>query len=415
MPRSSIFIAITFIFLLALTSIGLAFLWLMDYDRQNYTRELNNRYSNVARAHLFYMSGIIDKEQFNRQLEGIDMPEVSSAELREKVLKDGEIIDQISADIGSSAIIEYKKRHYLKIDHLDEMKLLADKDYQPYRYYVIKAIFAIVAVVLLSAYIFVIYKIKPLRRLKRQIDKFALGDLANIENVSAGNDEISEVSRAFYDAISEIKILNSSRQLFLRNIMHELKTPITKGLITAQMIPEGKHRQRLISLFHRLEGLINELAAVEQTTSKVGLGARATCKVQDIIDEAIDMALVTHEQVRVVIDDDSPIEVDFRLFSTAVKNMIDNGIKYSDDKYVKIIVSSDEMAFFSKGTGLNGELGLYTQPFIKGENSKDSFGLGLYIVNSILKSHGLNLEYEYLDGVNIFKFKNLKSIKQNTI
>lgn len=131
--------------------------------------------------------------------------------------------------------------------------------------------------------------------------------------------------------------------------MHELKTPITKGLITAQMIPEGKHRQRLISLFHRLEGLINELAAVEQTTSNVGLGARAMCKVQDIVDEAIDMALVSREQVVVIIDDDAPIEVDFRLFSTAVKNMIDNGIKYSDNKKVKLIISTDEIAFFSKG------------------------------------------------------------------
>ena len=44
MPRSSIFITITFIFGLALVSIFLAFLWLMGFDKQNYTRELNNKY-----------------------------------------------------------------------------------------------------------------------------------------------------------------------------------------------------------------------------------------------------------------------------------------------------------------------------------------------------------------------------------
>ena len=82
-----------------------------------------------------------------------------------------------------------------------------------------------------------------------------------------GNDEISEVADAFYTAVMQIKKLNESRQLFLRNIMHELKTPITKGRITAEMIPEDKYQKRLISVFEKLEELINEFAAVEEATS----------------------------------------------------------------------------------------------------------------------------------------------------
>ena len=66
MPRSSIFITITFIFGLALVSIFLAFLWLMGFDKQNYTRELNNKYSNVARTNLLYMGGIINKAQYDQ-------------------------------------------------------------------------------------------------------------------------------------------------------------------------------------------------------------------------------------------------------------------------------------------------------------------------------------------------------------
>ena len=48
MKRSSVFYTITFIFALALTSIFLAFLWLMDYDKQNYARELTAKYSSLA-------------------------------------------------------------------------------------------------------------------------------------------------------------------------------------------------------------------------------------------------------------------------------------------------------------------------------------------------------------------------------
>ncbi|WP_148824281.1 ArsS family sensor histidine kinase [Campylobacter concisus] len=410
MPRSSIFITITFIFGLALVSIFLAFLWLMGFDKQNYTRELNNKYSNVARTNLLYMGGIINKAQYDRQLSNIDMPEITAKNEKEEILKNAAVLEEISSDLGSSAILLYDKHHYLKIEHLDELKLLMDKEFQPYRYEVIKAVFAVVAVILLAAYIFVIYKIKPLRKLKRQIVKFANGELDGVQNVGSGKDEISEVSEAFYEAVCQIKALNDSRHLFLRNIMHELKTPITKGLIAAQMIEKSKNQERLISVFHKLENLINELAAIEQITSKIGLTNKTPCLMRDLIDEAIDIAMIEKEHVGISELDEVRVMVDFKLFSVAIKNMIDNGIKYSTDKHVNIMVSKDHMKFITQGEKLKNDLDFYIQPFIKGEDAQKSFGLGLYIVSNILEAHGLKFGYEYKNGMNVFIFENLQDI-----
>ena len=410
MPRSSIFITITFIFGLALVSIFLAFLWLMGFDKQNYTRELNNKYSNVARTNLLYMGGIINKAQYDRQLSNIDMPEITAKNEKEEILKNAAVLEEISSDLGSSAILLYDKHHYLKIEHLDELKLLMDKEFQPYRYEVIKAVFLVVAVILLAAYIFVIYKIKPLRKLKRQIVKFANGELDGVQNVGNGKDEISEVSEAFYEAVCQIKALNDSRHLFLRNIMHELKTPITKGLIAAQMIEKSKNQERLISVFHKLENLINELAAIEQITSKIGLTNKTPCLMRDLIDEAIDIAMIEKEHVGISELDEVRVMVDFKLFSVAIKNMIDNGIKYSTDKHVNIVVSKDHMKFITQGEKLKNDLDFYIQPFIKGEDAQKSFGLGLYIVSNILEAHGLKFGYEYKNGMNVFIFENLQDI-----
>ena len=410
MPRSSIFITITFIFGLALVSIFLAFLWLMGFDKQNYTRELNNKYSNVARTNLLYMGGIINKAQYDRQLSNIDMPEITAKNEKEEILKNAAVLEEISSDLGSSAILLYDKHHYLKIEHLDELKLLMDKEFQPYRYEGIKAVFLVVAVILLAAYIFVIYKIKPLRKLKRQIVKFANGELDGVQNVGNGKDEISEVSEAFYEAVCQIKALNDSRHLFLRNIMHELKTPITKGLIAAQMIEKSKNQERLISVFHKLENLINELAAIEQITSKIGLTNKTPCLMRDLIDEAIDIAMVEKEHVGISELDEVRVMVDFKLFSVAIKNMIDNGIKYSTDKHVNIMVSKDHMKFITQGEKLKNDLDFYIQPFIKGEDAQKSFGLGLYIVSNILEAHGLKFGYEYKNGMNVFIFENLQDI-----
>ena len=410
MKRSSVFYTITFIFALALTSIFLAFLWLMDYDKQNYARELNAKYSTIARNQLFLMSGIINEKEYERQTGDFKMPEITNEQQKEEILANATVLEEISADIGSSAIMIYQNHHYLKVQHVDKVLLLKDNDYQPYRYDIIKIIFSLVAIILLAAYVFVIRKLKPLRKLKRQIAKFAAGEIDEVQNVSSGNDEISEVAEAFYDAVSQIKNLNASRKLFLRNIMHELKTPITKGRLAAEMIEKSKNQERLVSVFIKLENLINEFAAVEQVTSNIALNNTKICRIDDVIDEALDIAMVDPGQVTISKLEDVNLNADFKLLAIAAKNMIDNALKYSPNKHVNITITRESIKFINEGERLSKELRHYVEPFTKGENAQKSFGLGLYIVENIIKAHKLTLGYEYKNGLNVFSFENLQNI-----
>ncbi|WP_454991163.1 ArsS family sensor histidine kinase [Campylobacter rectus] len=410
MKRSSVFYTITFIFALALTSIFLAFLWLMDYDKQNYARELNAKYSTIARNQLFLMSGIINEKEYERQTGDFKMPEITNERQKEEILANATVLEEISADIGSSAIMIYQNHHYLKVRHVDKVLLLKDNDYQPYRYDIIKIIFSLVAIILLAAYVFVIRKLKPLRKLKRQIAKFAAGEIDEVQNVSSGNDEISEVAEAFYDAVCQIKNLNASRKLFLRNIMHELKTPITKGRLAAEMIEKSKNQERLVSVFIKLENLINEFAAVEQVTSSITLNNTKICRIDDVIDEALDIAMVDPGQVTISKLEDVNLNADFKLLAIAAKNMIDNALKYSPNKHVNITITRESIKFINEGERLSKELRHYVEPFTKGESAKKSFGLGLYIVENIIKAHKLTLSYEYKNGLNVFSFENLQNI-----
>lgn len=410
MKRSSVFYTITFIFALALTSIFLAFLWLMDYDKQNYARELNAKYSTIARNQLFLMSGIINEKEYERQTGDFKMPEITNERQKEEILANATVLEEISADIGSSAIMIYQNHHYLKVQHVDKILLLKDNDYQPYRYDIIKIIFSLVAIILLAAYVFVIRKLKPLRKLKRQIAKFAAGEIDEVQNVSSGNDEISEVAEAFYDAVSQIKNLNASRKLFLRNIMHELKTPITKGRLAAEMIEKSKNQERLVSVFIKLENLINEFAAVEQVTSNIALNNTKICRIDDVIDEALDIAMVDPGQVTISKLKDVNLNADFKLLAIAAKNMIDNALKYSPNKHVNITITRESIKFINEGERLSKELRHYVEPFTKGESAQKSFGLGLYIVENIIKAHKLTLSYEYKNGLNVFSFENLQNI-----
>ena len=254
-----------------------------------------------------------------------------------------------------------------------------------------------------------IRKIKPLRRLKRQMDKFGNGSL-DIDCRQDGEDEISQVSNSFQHAVEQIKKLNNSRQLFLRNIMHELKTPITKGRISAEMIPNGKQKDRLINVFEKLELLINEFASIEQITSGAGIQNIRPARLIDIMDESIDLAMVPSKVLKLEIDDTLILHVDFRLFTTAIKNLIDNGIKYSIDGFIIITATKNKISFISKGSPLEHNLEHYVQPFTKAKNSHQSFGLGLYIVDNIAKAHNLNFKYHHKDGLNYFYFEDIENL-----
>lgn len=381
----------------------------MNYDKQNYTKELNTKYSIVSNATLYRLAKLMSEDEYESQMKHFNMIKIDNNTTKEEIENNSTVIQEVSVNLGTSAILVYNRHHFLNIRHSDKKVMLQDADYQPYRYHIIKVIFLFVFTIILTTYIFIIRKIKPLRKIKRQIDKFAKGDL-NIINASTGSDEISEVAQAFYTSVMQIKKLNHSRHLFLRNIMHELKTPITKGRITAEMLPNDKYKIRLISVFQKLEDLINEFAAVEETTSGINISQSDEYFIKDIIDEAINLAMIDEKNIEIYKEKDIKIKANFKLFSIAVKNIIDNGMKYSSDKKVKIYITDEAIEFHTLGEPMKQELSVYIEPFSKGENAINSFGLGLYIVDNIIKSHKLKFTHRYENNSNIFSFENLNEI-----
>jgi len=249
----------------------------------------------------------------------------------------------------------------------------------------------------------IIQKLRPLIRLRRKIALFGDGNM-QISFKTSSEDEIGAIANELESTREKINQLLESRTLFLRNIMHELKTPIAKGTIATQMLPSQKQRDRFSSIFGRLESLINEFALIEEVTSINDRTNFKEYRLVDIIDGAIDMAMIEKDAISVELKGDIKIVANYRLYTTAIKNMIDNGIKYSIDSHVTIKYIDNELCFESKGECIAHPLQYYIEPFTKNNPSKNSFGLGLYLVDSILKAHDKVLAHEYHSGVNRFIF-----------
>jgi two-component system OmpR family sensor kinase len=93
---------------------------------------------------------------------------------------------------------------------------------------------------------------------------------------------------------------------------------------------------------------------------------------------------------------------DIKLLSLALKNLIDNAIKYSKDKKASFYANPHRIDVASKGEPLIHPLEYYVEPFSQEQKRASGFGLGLYIVNSIVLKLGYKLEYQFKEGSNIF-------------
>jgi len=261
-------------------------------------------------------------------------------------------------------------------------------------------VFSIVFLLILMLYFWVMRSLKPLSTLKNQIKTFSEGNL-EIHCASDKKDEIAEVANEFDHAVTMIRELLQSRQLFLRAIMHELKTPIGKGRLVAEMLPDEKNKARMHSIFERLNLLIDEFAKIEKITSKNFKLKLKPYKMSDLTEASIDLLMLenTQEHIELQVIQDYQTEVDFELFTLVLKNMLDNAIKYATDKKVLVQINNRKIAIVNKGEKLAEPLDNYFKPF---HTSKKGLGLGLYIVKSILDIHKKELSYTYEDGKNIF-------------
>lgn len=264
-------------------------------------------------------------------------------------------------------------------------------------------VFSIVFLLIIMLYMWIIRSLRPLSVLKNKIQTFSQGNL-NISCKSDKKDEIAEVANEFDHAVEMIRELLQSRQLFLRAIMHELKTPIGKGRLVSEMLPDEKNRTRMHSIFERLNLLIDEFARIEKITSKNFELSIKPYKASDLVEASEDLLMFEnpYQYVSIQIMKDFQLDVDFELFTLTLKNLFDNGIKYSTDKHIKVTIDEGSITIENRGEALKEPLQEYFKPF---HASKKGLGLGLYIVKSILDIHKMELEYTHKDGVNAFIVK----------
>ena len=265
----------------------------------------------------------------------------------------------------------------------------------------------IVNIVMAAFFIVVLKKLLRLRNLKNMIRRAGEEDKFRLIKVEA-NDEIGQIASEFNTTMQKIDAIKQARALFLRNILHEFRNPIMKGRIMADMLAEilqdDKFKSRLKQIFIRLEMILGEVVKVEKLVSNQWELKKNKHRVIDIVDHSVDMLLLKDtSRIEVRADGEiSAVEVDFELYVTGVKNLIDNALKYSSEKVV-VSIDKNALCISSVGDELDPQRLDFQRAFNrKFESSNSGLGLGLYIANQIFIKHGHTLKYKHEDSKNNF-------------
>lgn len=422
--KNAVLITVLFALSVSLVSVSVVFWEFYKLNKQQYINHIFTKYSviaqiyrehmqrtssdimleaNLAVYNLFIVKDKAQKKNILTKAKFLKKEGFKSFDTSLMINKQGLFTKNTVTNLEAT-MLEYDKHIYFRIESPNSEVLIRDDVLKPYSYINMLYYYSLVFIIISLSFVLVLQKLRPLIRLRKKIVLYGDGNM-DVSFKTKNIDEIGSVANELENTKKKINTILESRTLFLRNLMHELKTPIAKGTIATQMLQEQKQRDRFTSIFNRLETLVEEFALIEEVTSLGDTTEFKEYRLVDVIDGAIDMAMVDREKVDVAIGADVKVSVNYRLYTTAIKNMIDNGIKYSSDAHVKIVINDkNELCFESKGECLKHSLQYYIEPFTKENPSKNSFGLGLYLVDSILKVHGKVLAHEYENGINRFIF-----------
>lgn len=400
MRNISISTFINFIFFIAFIAISIGSAFFVSLDKEAFETDQHKRYEIIANNFLSVFEKYPTYEQLNNLYSKFNTKAILNREFKLLILNHASEVKIHRTYFGIYRVLEYEDKVYVYVQQYGYNIMLQDLKATTYSHS--KAGIVFITSILLILFLFIILKQKlmPLKRLNKQINEFSKGNLT-LDTSSQNKDEIGEIANNFNNARININDLLKSKNLFMRNMMHELKTPITKAMFAIETLPECKNKEILNRAFLRMNEIIKELSTVEKITSKAQAVYKEDTKFSYIYDTSLKILMLENDSIDTEIKDFT-FNVDINLLAIVIKNLLDNAIKFSPNNRAILKADKNIIEVISEGSQIKNTLEYYTEAFTQEEKRSDGFGLGLYIVKTICDLHNFTLIYKYENGKNHF-------------
>ena len=270
---------------------------------------------------------------------------------------------------------------------------------------------------------------KPLQQMARAANAFGHGEFtARVETQGNYPAEIEELALSFNNMASSLQKSEYQRQEFVANVSHELKTPMTtiSGYIDGILdgtIPQEKatHYLRIVSgETKRLSRLVRSMLDISRLQDQGGIPEEQ--KIRFDLEECAGQVLITFEKK--INDKALQVQVDMPehpVYTFASKdyvtqviyNLLDNAVKFCPQGgTLSLEIHEGKGKAYVSVTNDGETIPAQELPLVfdrfhkidKSRTSRDSWGLGLYIVKTIVCSHGENISVTSREGKTSFTF-----------
>lgn len=287
----------------------------------------------------------------------------------------------------------------------------------------------------LCAFIFVKQVMKPLDRLKAQMQRITTNNLRERVQVGKGYAELEQIAESFNAMLDRLEKGFELQKSFVHHASHELRTPLasmlaqTEAALNRQLSPE-EARLVLVSLKedqHALIELTNSLLLLSQYESVNYSSSWQWVRLDEILYDTISLATQELSDCNISLDFaaipdnemDLAIKGNEALLRSALRNLIKNAYLYSGDHTLSIIIETgkEEVCLYVDNGGevlTPAEQERLFIPFFRGGNAMRAkgFGLGLLIVRRIINLHKGNISYSVYEGKNRFTLTFPKEITE---
>ena len=262
---------------------------------------------------------------------------------------------------------------------------------------------------------------RPFKKLQLSFDRVAQGDLdADItENTYR---ETTQLSQAVQKSLSKLKEVDQSRQEFVSNVSHELKTPITSirvladSLMGMEEVPVELYREFMTDISDEIDRE-NQIIEDLLTLVKMDKSAESQMNIEQVnINGELELILkrlrpiAKRGNVELVLESIREVtaDVDRVKISLAITNLVENAIKYNRDSgNVRVTLDADHKYFYVKvtdtGIGIPEDaLEHIFERFFRVDKARSrevgGTGLGLAIAKNVIQMHHGIIDVESTPG-----------------
>lgn len=298
------------------------------------------------------------------------------------------------------------------------------KDLENLKNIMISLFLAVLVLVSLAGRYFAARALAPISEVIRQVQSIYPQNVNQRLTIQNPKDEIGRLTATFNELLERIAEVFRLQNLFVSNVSHEMKNPLMKigSQIDVALLKERSPVQYLATLqsvrqdireMGQLSNTLLELAKVSDLNHKLMYDE---VRLDETIWEAGDLLLQAEQKYQVQVDFADGLEEDTQLvvkgnaqlLKTAFVNLMENGCKFSENHSVKVSLHFEkdhiEVKFTNNGVMEQPEMDLIFEPFYRSQNTASikGYGVGLSLVNRIVKLHGGNITVQSIDNQTVF-------------